>query len=124
MEKKKISLQLNSQIILDRTFNGSTPGYNALEVDEFLDKIIVDYKVVESNFLANQKFIDDLLIEIQNLRKNVERLDIENKSLKSKISGISDVSKVNVSNIDLVKRINILEKTLWKLGVNPTNIKQ
>ena len=123
MEKKKISLHLNSQAILDRTFNGSTPGYNALEVDEFLDKIIGDYKLVEANFLANEKFINDLLLEIQNLRKKNESLDIENNSLKSKISGISDVSKVNVSNIELVKRINILEKTLWKLGVNPTNIK-
>ena len=85
--------------IHNKEFKRVMCGYDVEEVDEFLDKIIVDYKVVESNFLANQKFVDDLLIEIQNLRKNVERLDIENKSLKSKISGISDVSKVNVSNI-------------------------
>ena len=123
MEKKKISLQLDSKIILDKVFNPSTPGYNALEVDEFLDKIISDYKIVESNFLANQKDVDNLTSEIQQLRKTIETLDIENKSLKSKISGISDVSKVNYTNIEMVKRINNLEKALWKLGVNPTNIK-
>ena len=123
MENKKISLQLNSKSILDKTFNSSTPGYNALEVDEFLDKIINDYKIVETNFLTNIKYVQSLANEIQQLKKTVETLDIENKSLKSKISGIGDVSKVNYTNIDMVKRINALEKALWKLGVNPTNIK-
>ena len=123
MEKKIISLQLNSNDILNKYFQGSTPGYNALDVDEYLDQIIRDYETVESNYLFQKKYVDELLSEILTLKKTIEGLEIENKSLKTKLSGISDISKVNSTNIDLLKRINALEKTLWKLGVNPTNIK-
>lgn len=123
MEKKIISLQLSSKEILDKSFLGSTPGYNALDVDEYLDQIIRDYKVVEANYLFQKKYVDELINEINTLKKNLENLQIENKSLKTKLHGISDISKANSTNIDLIKRISALEKTLWKLGVNPTNIK-
>lgn len=123
MENKNICLQLNSKELLNKTFKSASPGYNALDVDEFLDKIILDYKAVESNFLSDKNYIISLKNEVSKLRKNVETLEIENKSLKAKIGGISDISKANSSNIEIIKRVSALEKALWKLGVNPTNIK-
>jgi DivIVA domain-containing protein len=123
VEKKIISLHLDSKQILEKHFLAASPGYNALHVDEFLDVIIRDYQAVESNCLYQKKYVDELQNEIMTLKKTVEQLEIENKSLKTKISGIGDISKANSTNIEMLKRINALEKTLWKLGVNPTNIK-
>ena len=43
-----LKLKLTSDVILNKEFQGSTPGYNPLQVDEYLDRIIKDYRVVEA----------------------------------------------------------------------------
>ncbi len=45
-----IKLVLSSKEILNKTFKVAPKGYNAFEVDEFLDKILRDYKTIESNY--------------------------------------------------------------------------
>ena len=123
MEKDLVRLSLNSQIILDKKFSKETNGYNALHVDEFLDRIIKDYKLVESNCLMSKQRIDALNEEINKLKKENERLAILNASYASKLEGIKDASKVNSNNIELLQKISALEKRLWKEGIDPSTIK-
>ena len=42
---------------------------------------------------------------------------------KAKYSNVKPTDAVNDDNINLIKRINILEKFLWRNGFNPDNIK-
>lgn len=119
-----IKLTLCSKEILDTVFTGAVHGYNSLEVDSFLDSIIRDYQIIESNYLVSQKDIESLQNKISDLEEKNKNLEIENKRYQARFDGIKNNDKsVSADNINLVKRISALEKYLWKQGFNPNNIK-
>ena len=118
-----IKLTLNSKEILEKEFANVPRGYDPLSVDEFLDKIRRDYKVVEANFLVERR-------DIENLRDKINRLEAENNDLKIKVSqyegrlkDIKDTDVVSMDNIELIKKINRYEKFLYQHGFIPDNIK-
>ena len=43
-----LKLKLTSKEILNKIFPPSDRGYNAFSVDEFLDKVLEDYRTVEA----------------------------------------------------------------------------
>jgi DivIVA domain-containing protein len=99
---------LTPQDILDKEFKVDARGYRPQEVDKFLDMIIKDY----TEFMnANKKLAkdnDELMNENNRLRAELRRLhDL------SDASDSSDSSSSRVNNIDLLKRISQLEKTVY-----------
>ena len=118
-----IKLKLNSKEILETKFPNVPRGYDPLYVDEYLDRIIRDYKLVESNYLVEKNVIDSLKEKIATLEKENEKLKIENEKYASRLKDINDNDNVNAGNIDLVRRINQLEKFLYKHGYMPDQIK-
>lgn len=118
-----IKLVLTSDEILEKVFKGSTPGYDALEVDEYLDKIIKDYKTVESNCLMLEKEVRDLKKNNEQLLKDNKALVIENEKLSARFSDIKVSDGVTSENMELIKRINALEKFIYEHHLDPTLIK-
>ena len=118
-----IQLVLSSEEIGNKVFKGVPRGYDPYEVDKFLDTIIADYEKVESNYLASKEEIDALNKKIKKLDEERHYLEIELSKLKAKYSNVKPTDAVNDDNINLIKRINILEKFLWRNGFNPDNIK-
>ena len=118
-----LKLKLTSQTLLDKVFQGSTPGYNPLQVDEFIDRIIKDYKTVESNCLMLQKDVDDLNAQINDLTEENKKLKVENLRYQSRLSNIKEGDMVTSENVELLKRINALEKFLFDKGFDPTKIR-
>ena len=118
-----IKLVLSSKAILDKTFSPAPKGYQAFEVDEFLDKILRDYETIESNYLVETNLVESLKARIKSLEEENKALSIEVGRYKKKFENLKDTDNVNESNIDLVKRINIYEKFLWNHGFNPKTIK-
>ena len=118
-----LKLKLTSQAIMDKVFPGSTPGYNPLQVDEYLDRIIKDYKVVESNCLMLKKDIDDLYLQINQLTEENKNLKVENLKYETRLKNIKEVDNVTTENFDLLKRINALEKFIYDKGYDPTKIR-
>ena len=48
----------------------------------------------------------------------------QNEILNDKLKNISDNdSNVTLSNIDLLKKLSLLEQALFKAGIDPNNIK-
>lgn len=123
MGKDLIKLNLTSQDILNKQFKPSKSGYDSYEVDEFLDNIINDYRLVEKNMLIKKKQYDDLLKLYHETKEQKDKLEIKNRSYEDKLKDISDTSKVTIDNIDLIKKIDRYERFLWKQGINPNNIK-
>ena len=118
-----IKLTLNSKEILEKEFSNVPRGYDPLSVDEFLDKIMRDYKLVEGNFLVERR-------DIENLREKINKLESENEELKIKVSkyesrlkDIKDSDVVSMDNIELIKKINRYEKYLYQHGIIPESIK-
>ena len=118
-----IKLLLTSKDILEKEFRGSPRGYDALEVDEFLDKVLADYHMIEANSLMEKKEIDSLNEKIKELTKIKNDLEIENGKLNARFSNIKESDDVNSSNMELIKKINKYEKFLYNHGFPPETIK-
>ena len=119
-----IKLNLTSSDILNKQFKFVASGYDPLKVDEFLDRIILDYEKIEKNVLLSQQEIDRLIKQNEQLKKENETLAIDNARYEKLKNSIGDNKNLlNKDNIDLIARINALEKYLYNHGVNPMNIK-
>ena len=70
----------------------------------------------------------DLLLVTSKLRRMsaekspLTKVQTENASPKSKLSGISQNADASINNLELLKRISALEKALAKAGINPNTI--
>ena len=118
-----LKLKLTSQSIMDKAFQGSTPGYNPLQVDEYLDRIIKDYRIVETNCLMLQKDVDDLYLQINQLTEENKTLKVQNLKYETRLKNIKEGDNVTSENVELLKRINALEKFLYDKGYDPTKIR-
>ena len=118
-----VKLGLTSKQILDKTFQGATPGYNPLQVDQYLDRIIRDYTIVEANYLLEAKEVDSLHERNDYLEEENKKLVVDNEKLKARLSNIKSTDNVTKDNVDLLRRINSLEKFLYEKGFDPTKIK-
>jgi len=118
-----IKLVLASEEILNKTFRISPKGYDAFEVDEFLDKILRDYRTVENNYLMAAYEIEKLNKRIADLEKKSREDDITISKYSKRLENIKETDDVNEGNIDLIKKIRAYEKFLWNNGYNPNTIK-
>lgn len=119
-----IKLFLNSQTIINHVFPVvSRNAYDATEVDRFLDSVIQDYKLVEANALVLKNEYESLKTKSQSLEQDKRKLEVELEKYKAKFANIKSSDNVNSDNIELVRRINALEKFLWAHGFNPDTIK-
>jgi len=118
-----IKLKLNSKEILEMKFPNVPRGYDPLYVDEYLDKIIRDYKVVETNYLLDNTEIAAYKDKINALETENNELKISISKYESRLKDINDNDNVSMDNIDLMRRINQLEKFLYNHGYMPDKIK-
>ena len=120
MEDNTISL--NSQLILKKVFTPDVKGYDADQVDEFLDQVARDYVAFEAYYNDSKNYIVDLETQLRKTRERSSELEVENARLKKRLDGIKDTDNVSSGNIDLLQRIQRLEKELFRLGVDPRKI--
>ena len=118
-----IKLVLSAEEIANKVFPGVPRGYDPLEVDKVLDKVIVDFEKVENNALITKAELKKMQEKIDALEKDNQQLRIDISKLKNQLGDIKGSKKVTVENIDLIRRINKLEKFLWANGFNPDTIK-
>ena len=118
-----INLKLNAEEILKTKFPNVPRGYDPLYVDEYLDKIISDYKLVEANYLLEASEVAAMKEKISSLEQQNQELIIANSKYESRLKDIKDTDVVTPDNIDLIKRINVLEKFLYQHGYMPDQIK-
>lgn len=105
-----IKTKLNSSDVLDKEFKIKQKGYDALEVDSFLDLIIEDYKTYED--LINQFKMLQKTNSV--LRNKITDLELEVETLNSKLGEYRNATGgANMGNIDLLKRISELEQQVY-----------
>ena len=116
-------LTKTSQEILEKKFDGAPRGYNPLQVDEFLDSIIKDYLIIESNVLANKEDIDKLKEQVAKLKEDKQKLEIELGKYKERFANLKPSDNVTSDNLELLKKINRYETFLYRMGYDPNTIK-
>lgn len=117
-----LKLTLDSKTIYNKVFQGNKSGYDALQVDQFLDIIIKDYQEIEKFTLDIQIKMETLEQDVTTLNEQVKVLQAENTTLKEKLRDFQENKDANINNIDYLKRISKLENALYKVGINPNNI--
>ena len=115
-------MNYNSKTLLDVKFKKNVKGYDALEVDQTLDQVIVDYAAYEKQVRLDKETIDKLKAELETLKNEKRDVELELAKLQKKMDGIPDSPDVNKNNIAYLKRISALEKALYKKGVDPKKI--
>lgn len=127
---------LTEKEILNKKFKKDIKGYDSQEVDQFLDLIIKDYITFQKDIAALNAEIASCKAQITKLeaksssndvltlKGRIHQLELENASYKNKVGGLELNDKVNVENIDYIKRINTLETFVWQLGFDPKTLKK
>ena len=115
-------LNYNSKTLFKKKFKTAERGYDPLDVDETLDKVIQDYKFIESNGSAE---IPELLEEITRLKRENAALADELRKFQNKFKYLpKDLKEVHIDNYELLLRIGKLEAVIKeKLNMNPDDIK-
>ena len=97
--------KLNEQAIYNKEFNVEFKGYSTLEVDTFLDQVILDYQYF--NF------------ELQKAKEIIQQLQQQNALLQSKLIEAQGKANVlsnvdnNMNQVDLLKRLAKLEQEVY-----------
>ncbi len=99
-------ISLTPQEILDKDFKIDTRGYRPQEVDKYLDTIISDYAKFISMIRRSEYEKKELIVE--NLRLKQELRDA-----KDKIEILKSTSNKEVTNVDMLRRISMLEKIVF-----------
>ncbi|MCD8209337.1 MAG: DivIVA domain-containing protein [Coprobacillus sp.] len=119
----KKDLSLTSDAILNKVFSEAEHGYNALEVDEFLDLVLDDYRHLEKCQIVATEEYEKLVRDVEALKQQCATQTLEIERYKSRLKGIKESDAVSRENLDLVSRIRVLEKVLYDQGIDPTSIK-
>ena len=96
---------LTKDDILNKEFKIDARGYRAQEVDKFLDMIISDY----TEFM---NIIKRLEKENRLLNSDFNKLKSEYRKLRDSIDTAGETTG-NSNNLDLLRRISNLEKTVY-----------
>lgn len=97
--------KLNEQTIYNKEFNVEFKGYSTLEVDTFLDQVILDYQYF--NF------------ELQKAKEIIQQLQQQNALLQSKLIEAQGKANAfvsadnNTNQVDLLKRLAKLEQEVY-----------
>lgn len=111
-----------SETLLNKKFSPAEKGYEPLEVDEFFDGIIEDYKMYEKELAeANSKCAkkDE---DIEELKKLLRKAELEIAEVKKQYGAFPKDKGVSPDNVKLLKKIDIYERTLWKKGIDPKKL--
>ena len=119
---KDTTISLSSKKVLTQVFTPDVKGYDCDQVDEFLDKVAKDYQAFEEWYNDTRNYIVDLETQLRKSKEQTSALEVENARLKNRLEGIHSPGGVTPENIDLLQRIDRLEKELFRLGVDPRRI--
>ena len=100
-------LYLTPQEILEKDFKIDARGYRPQEVDKFLDMVIRDYTEYSNIIKKLEKDIKDLTDDNIKLKQEIRRMQVEAASSNN------DAPTRSFNNVDLLKRISQLEKTVY-----------
>ncbi len=85
-------INLKSEILLNKKFKTELSGYNAKDVDEYLDLVILDYKYYEEQTELQNKIIGDKNDIIADAQEEIEKLKLEISVLKTQIKKAEESS--------------------------------
>ena len=99
-------LNLTPEEILNKEFETDFKGYNAEQVDNFLDQVLEDYQKMEEN-------VQQLLDVVSSLQDQVKDLKQKNLELEGRKMVFDLSNTTSYSSVDVLKRISRLEEYIY-----------
>ena len=78
---------------------------------------------MEANVLILKKELEEMKSQIESLTKANNELDIKVLKYEKRLSSFKEADTVTSENMDLLKRIDSLEKFIYDKGYDPSKIK-
>jgi len=101
-------LKLNSELVIDKEFDVSTMGgYNAKQVDLFLDVVASDYEIFEEMIKKYESKIKDLEKSNDKLKHDLDA------TLKEQVVSNEVVNTEKINTLDILKRLSKLEQEVY-----------
>lgn len=116
-------LLLTARDILEKKFNKNVKGYDAEEVDKFLDQVLNDYRMIDGVVEALNSQINSLKRDNDALKAQVREKDVEISLQKSKNALLNTGANGTLDSLELLQRCSKYEKKLYQMGVDPSKIK-
>ena len=111
-------LNYDGKSLLNIKFSPDQKGYDPLEVDQVLDKIIIDYETLTSTINDLAKKAEEQKSKYDELKKEYERAKLQMATLEKKFDALKRVSNVNDDNYTLVNKVAAYERVLHRKGIN------
>lgn len=122
----ELNLKLSAQEVNSKEFSGKNGGYDALQVDKYLDLIVSDYIAFEQYVNTTNKTVkafEDLRRTCETYKVKLSESEYKQALLQEELNILKQNEGISVSNIELLQRISVLEQALYKLGKDPSKIK-
>jgi len=100
-------IMLTPEEIYEKEFKVDARGYRPQEVDNFLDNVIKDYTEFLRIIKGLERELGSLTNENRELKNQIRKLQTELESQEG------SNESAGVSNVDLLRRISQLEKTVY-----------
>ena len=109
---------LSPKKIIAKEFKVDFKGYNAEEVDHFLDMVVNDYEAFAAMLNASYDKIDQLEARLSEQKIKIAKLEREKALKLEREKALQDdnihAMEENLStNVDILKRLSLLEKVVF-----------
>lgn len=108
MEREMASIIYTPKDIFDQDFKVGVRGYSKVEVDEFLDDVIKDYETYAA--LVRELREENARLKAELAKKSNE---VATSPLTQSIMETPQVASATLTNFDILKRLNRLEKEVF-----------
>lgn len=123
---EELKLKLSASEINSKEFQAKNGGYDALQVDRYLDLIVNDYIAFEQYENLTKKLYanyDELVKTCEIYKSKLSESEYQRTLLQEKVEVLKQNEGNATSNIELLQRISTLEQALYNLGKDPSKIK-
>ena len=123
---EELKLKLSASEINSKEFQTKNGGYDALQVDRYLDLIVNDYIAFEQYENSTKKLYanyDELVKTCEIYKSKLSESEYQRTLLQEKVEVLKQNEGNATSNIELLQRISTLEQALYNLGKDPSKIK-
>lgn len=103
--------KLNEQTIYNKEFNVEFKGYSMIEVDSFLDQIMLDYQYFQFELQKSKEIIQSL--QQQNTQLQARLIEAQGKN-----DALLTPDANNSNQVDLLKRLAKLEQEVYNKWVH------
>ena len=111
-------LNYDGKSLLNIKFSPDQKGYDPLEVDQVLDKIIRDYETLNSTINELVDKLQQQKGQYDKLKEEFDRVTVQLATVQKKYESLKRVSNVTDDNYTLMNKVAAYEKVLHRKGVN------